>query len=74
MLFGKKAKPKTCVIHVEGMMCPRCVAHVTDALKAVSGVSSVEVSLEAKTATVTATASRDDLVAAIVKAGYEVKE
>lgn len=72
MLFGKKAKAETYTIAVEGMMCPRCVAHVTDALKAVSGVSAVEVSLESKTATVTATSPRAKLVEAITKAGYEV--
>ncbi len=74
MLFGKKAKAETYKIGVEGMMCPRCVAHVTDALKAVSGVSDVQVSLEEKTATVTATSPREKLVEAIVKAGYEVRE
>ena len=72
MLFGKK-EATTYTIHVEGMMCPRCVAHVTEALNAVKGVQSVSVSLEEKTATVTATASLDTLTAAITKAGYEVK-
>ena len=74
MLFGKKAKaePVTYVIGVEGMMCPRCVAHVKSALEAVPGVTSVDVSLEQKNATVTATASRSALTEAITKAGYEV--
>ena len=72
MLFGKK-EATTHVIHVEGMMCPRCVAHVTEALNAVKGVQSVSVSLEEKTATVTATAPLATLTAAITKAGYEVK-
>ena len=71
MLFGKK-EAATYVIHVEGMMCQRCVAHVTEALNAVKGVKSVTVSLEEKTATVTATAALDTLTAAITKAGYEV--
>ncbi len=71
MLFGKK-EAATYVIHVEGMMCPRCVAHVTEALNAVKGVQSVSVSLDEKTATVTATATLDSLNAAITKAGYEV--
>lgn len=71
MLFGKKENV-TQVIGVEGMMCPRCVAHVTEALKAVKGVATVEVSLENKTATVSGTATLEALTAAITKAGYEV--
>jgi len=72
MLFKKE---KTYVIGVEGMMCPRCVAHVKTALEAVKGVKSVEVSLEDKTATVLSTLpSTEPLVAAILAAGYEVKE
>jgi len=77
MLFCKKSKETaTHVIHVEGMMCPRCVAHVKEALTAVKGVVEVDVSLENKTATVTASASvsADSLKDAIVKAGYEVVE
>ena len=76
MMFCKKSKETvTHVINVEGMMCPRCVAHVKEALTAVKGVSEVEVSLENKTATVTAEASVsiDVLKDAITKAGYEVK-
>ncbi len=71
MLFSKKANTYT--ISVEGMMCQHCVAHVTDALSAVKGVSSVSVSLENKTATVTASAPLSALTDAIVKAGYTVK-
>ncbi len=71
MLFKKNVR--TDVISIEGMMCPRCVAHVKTALEAVKGVQSVEVSLEAKTATVTGTAPLNDLTDAITAAGYEVK-
>ena len=72
MLFKKE---KTYVIGVEGMMCPRCVAHVKTALEGVKGVRSVEVSLDAKTATVVCSLpSTDPLVAAILAAGYEVLE
>ena len=74
MLFSKKSKSETYVIGVDGMMCPRCVAHVKNALSAVPGVLSVDVSLEAASATVTATSPRSDLVQAIIAAGYEVKE
>jgi len=72
MFFKKKEKVETYVIGVEGMMCPRCVAHVKEALEAVSGVSEVNVSLENKSATVTASCQRSDLEQAIVKAGYEI--
>ena len=39
------------VVNVEGMMCQRCVAHVTKALEGIDGVSNVAVSLDAGTAT-----------------------
>lgn len=60
------------VILVDGMMCQNCVNHVTKALNAVRGVESVEVSLEAKTATVTMTKEVSDtaLMDAITDAGY----
>ena len=63
-------------ISVEGMMCPRCVAHVKKALEEVSGVECAEVSLENKTATVRcdASVSEKTLCDAIVAAGYEVKK
>ena len=60
-------------LKVEGMMCKHCVKHVTEALQGVAGVTSVEVSLEAGTATV---ACGDDvadeaLLAAVRAADYE---
>ena len=75
MLFGKKEKALvTHEIGVEGMMCMRCVAHVKEALEAVKGVEAVDVSLDQKKATVTASdkISIDTLKSAITKAGYEV--
>ena len=72
MLFSKK-ESTTVTLSVEGMMCPRCVAHVKEALSSVKGVTSVDVSLEQKSATVTGTAPLDSLKAAVTKAGYEVK-
>ena len=73
MLFSRsKAKENTYVIHVEGMMCPRCVAHVQKAIEGVKGVGSVTVSLETNTATVVATTDVAPLTAAITDAGYEV--
>ena len=40
------------IIHVEGMMCKHCQKAVTNALQAVDGVETVDVSLEEKTAVV----------------------
>lgn len=61
-------------IGVEGMMCQHCVKHVHDALASLSGVESVEVSLEGKSAVVRCSAdvSNADLEKAVVDAGYEV--
>jgi Cu+-exporting ATPase len=62
------------VLKVEGMMCAHCQKHVTNALAKLDGVTSVDVSLETKTATVKA--DRDIPVAefekAITDAGYEL--
>ena len=46
-------------LKIEGMMCGHCRARVEKALKAVPGVQAVEVSLEAKTAEVTGSASEE---------------
>ena len=59
------------VMKIEGMMCPRCVAHVEKALGAINGVS-VVVSLEAGTATVTGEVENEVLTAAVTEAGYTV--
>ena len=60
-------------LHVEGMMCVRCVAHVKKALEAVEGVASADVDLDAKRAVVSLDADVADevLVAAVVEEGYE---
>ena len=62
------------VLKVEGMTCGNCQKHVSNALAKMEGVTGVEVSLEAKTATVQAT--RDIPVAefekVIADAGYEL--
>ena len=61
--------------NVEGMMCPRCEAHVVKALTTVDGVESAVASHEENTATVTLTKDVSDeiLIKAIVDEGYEVK-
>jgi copper chaperone CopZ len=61
------------VIKVEGMMCPRCEAHVVKALTAIEGVESATASHEKGIATVTLSndIADDVLVKAIVDEGYE---
>ncbi len=78
--FGKKKKEKgnsmEKTLQIEGMMCPRCVAHVTKALQGVEGVAQVEVNLKKKKATVTLAGevSEAQLAASVTEAGYEVKK
>lgn len=61
-------------LHVEGMMCQHCVAHVKKALEGVDGVEEAIVDLDAGTATAKMThdVPEEALAAAIVEAGYEV--
>ena len=63
-------------IKIEGMMCSRCVAHVTKALQGVDGVTEIDVNLKKKTATVKLDKEIDNslFVAVITDAGYEVKK
>ncbi|MDO4429093.1 MAG: heavy metal translocating P-type ATPase [Atopobiaceae bacterium] len=70
---SRKDATMTKTLNVTGMMCQHCVAHVRKALEGVDGVSAVDVSLEAGTATVEAADSVTDeaLVAAVADAGYE---
>lgn len=69
-------KKMTKVMTIEGMMCGHCTGRVQKALEALEGVGSVTMSLENKTATVELAAEIEDekLTAAVVNAGYEVKE
>lgn len=61
------------VIKVEGMMCPRCEAHVVKALTAIDGVETATASHTENRATVTLSkeVSNEILVKAIVDEGYE---
>ena len=60
-------------LNVEGMSCQHCVAHVTQALEAVEGVSKATVSLDEKSAVVELSSDVADsaLVDAVAQAGYE---
>jgi heavy metal translocating P-type ATPase len=59
-------------LKIEGMMCPKCVAHVKNALEKVEGVTSVTVSLEKKNAVVSGSADAEALKNAVIEEGYEV--
>ena len=61
------------IIHVEGMGCMKCVAHVKEALESLDGVSSAEVSLDDKKAVITLIKDVADeaIKSAIDEAGYD---
>jgi copper ion binding protein len=61
------------ILNVSGMTCMKCAAKVEKALSEVSGVEKVKVDLEAKKAKVKFTdpVEKDELVNAIVNAGYQ---
>jgi len=59
---------------VTGMMCNHCRAHVEEALRAVEGVSKVEVDLASGMATIEGTASNEAVIAAIKAVGYEAEK
>ncbi|MDR3244765.1 MAG: copper chaperone CopZ [Elusimicrobiota bacterium] len=63
------------VIKVEGMSCEHCVKAVTDAVKGLSGIESVSVSLKDKNACVEFDPSKvnlSDIKAAIEEQGYDI--
>ncbi len=61
-------------IFIEGMSCQHCVTHVTQALKEIPGVKTVDVDLKGKYAVVEADRQIEDgeIRDAIEEAGYEV--
>lgn len=59
-------------ISIEGMHCGHCVNAVTEALKAVAGVTSVTVDLEGKKAVVEGTAADAALKEAVEDTGFDV--
>jgi copper chaperone CopZ len=67
---------QTLEFSVEGMICPRCEPKVADAVKVVPGVKSVEVSFEAKKATLVADLGQVSAAAvekAVADAGFTAK-
>ncbi len=69
--YKEKNNMKTMII--DGMMCPRCQAHVQNALNAIEGVSAT-VDLENKSATITGDVDDAILTKAVTDAGYTVIE
>ena len=65
-------KEDSIVLHVEGMMCEHCKKRVTDAVKSVSGVESVDVNLKKKSVKITGNADISAVKSAIENAGYKV--
>ena len=66
----------TKIITIEGMTCGHCVMHVENALKEISGVKSVKVDLEGKSASVELSHEVEDekIKEAIEDAGYEATD
>ena len=66
--------PMEKILKIEGMMCPRCEAHVVKALKAIDGVTEAVADHTADKATVTLSAPVEDAVlkAAVEEEGYTV--
>ena len=66
---------ETIQLNIEGMTCNGCVNSITKVLQQISGVSSVEVSLEQKRATVVfnpAQCNPAQFKAAVEDAGFDV--
>lgn len=61
------------VLKVEGMSCNHCKMAVEKAAREVTGVEDAQVDLKQKELVVTGNVSREQLVEAVIKAGYEVK-
>lgn len=64
----------TKTVYIEGMMCKHCAASVKKALEAIDGITSVDVDLEGKKATVSLSAdvANDIIENAIKDEGYTV--
>ncbi len=70
----KEEESMTKILKIEGMMCPRCEAHVKKALEALEAVELATASHEQGTATVNLKApiSDEQLIAAVTEEGYTV--
>jgi copper chaperone CopZ len=61
----------TTTYEVSGMTCGHCVAAVSKELEAIPGVTAVDVSLDAGTASVAGEVDDAAVLAAVAEAGYE---
>ncbi len=57
------------VINVEGMSCEHCINAITNAVKGLNGINSVNVSLKAKTVTV----EYDNMIVSLDKIKMEIE-
>jgi uncharacterized membrane protein YraQ (UPF0718 family)/copper chaperone CopZ len=73
LLGLKKAGPSSCSIDIEGMSCKNCARKITESIKKVEGVTSVEVDVGKKKATIEGKADVDSIKKAVEDAGYKVK-
>ena len=62
----------TTQLKINGLTCASCVGRVEKALHKVAGVHTATVNLATETATIDSTASKRDLIDAVIAAGYQV--
>lgn len=60
-------------LQVEGMQCGSCVRHVTDALRPLAGVETVNVDLQRGRVEVAGATDTVSLIAALEEAGYPAR-
>jgi copper chaperone CopZ len=68
---GSEQPAAAVVLAISGMTCGGCAGAVTRALSAVPGVVAARVDLAGGRATVTGTASAEDLIRAVQDAGFD---
>lgn len=68
------SNPKNTILEVQGMTCPSCIRHISEALGEVDGVAQVDVKLRDGIVVVAHDAAQapiDRLIDAVRDAGYE---
>lgn len=69
---GFASHTQTAVYRVSGMSCNHCRTNVEKAISQIEGVESVSVDLSTETATVTGTASEDEIRQAVESIGFKI--
>lgn len=72
--LGYEVPTQTTTLGIQGMTCASCAARVERALVAIPGVTAASVNLATEHATVTGTASVQELVSAIAASGYHAQQ